>query len=129
MNNTDNSPNDEKQQVAVPTDCRALLAMTRPLIITEHNLPSWRGGETGRSGFGLSREPGSWPAESTLRRGEIFSSDEPGCGITENEELATTPEGGARSFAPEVGDAALESVRALRRKDSNLRIRVYLGMS
>jgi hypothetical protein len=129
MNNTDNSPNDEKQQVAVPTDCRALLAMTCPLIITEHSLPSWRGGETGRSGFGLSPELGDWRAESTLRRGEIFGSDEPGCGTTENEELATTTEEGARNFAPEIEDAALESVRALRRRNSNLRIRVYLGMS
>jgi hypothetical protein len=129
MSNTDNPANDEEQLATVLTDYRALLAMTRPLVIAEYNLSSWRGGEIRRSGSGISPEPGDWRAESTLRRGEIFRSDEPGLRITEDEELATTKEEAARSSAAEVEDAATESVPALRRRDSNLRIRVYLGMS
>jgi hypothetical protein len=129
MSNTDNPANDEEQLATVLTDYRALLAMTRPLVIAEDNLPSWRGGEIRRSGSGISPEPGDWRAESTLRRGEIFRSDEPGLRITEDEEPATTKEEAARSSAAEVEDAATESVPALRRRDSNLRIRVYLGMS
>lgn len=129
MSNTDNPGSHEEQLAIMLTDYRALLAMTRPLVIAEHSLPSWRGGEIGRSGSGISPQPGDWRAESTMRRGEIFRSDEPGLGTADDEELATTTEEAARSSAPEVEDAATESVPALRRRDSNLRIRVYLGMS
>lgn len=130
MSDTDNPANGEEQSATIPRDYRALLAMTRPLFIAEHSLASWRGGETRGSGFGVSPEPGGWRAESTLRRGEIFRSDEPRLGITEDEEeSATTAEEAARSSAAEVEDAATESVPALRRRNSNLRIRVHLGMS
>jgi hypothetical protein len=35
MNNTDDSASDEEQLATVPMDYRTLLAMTRPLVITE----------------------------------------------------------------------------------------------
>ena len=129
MNNTDNPLNDEEQLATIPTDYRALLAMTRPLVIAEHTLPSWRGGEICRSGFGIPLEPADWGGELALKRGEILRSDESGLGITEDEELATTPEQAGTSSAPEVEDAAVESISALRRRDSSLQIRICLGMS
>ena len=130
MNNTDNPANDEEQLATIPTDYRALLAMTRPLVIAEHTLPSWRGGEICRSGFGIPLEPGYWRAESTLRRGQIFHSDESELGLAEDEKkVATTTEEAGTSSAPEVEDAAAESISALRHSDSNLQIRICLGMS
>jgi len=129
MSNKDNPPNDEEQLATIPTDYRALLAMTRPLVIAEHTLASWRGGELCRSGFGIPLEPGYWRAESTLRRGEIFRSDESGLGLAEDEKIATTTEEAGTSSAPEVEDAAVEFISALRRRDSSLQIRICLGMS
>ena len=129
MSNKDNPPNDEEQLAVIPTNYRALLAMTRPLVIAEHTLASWRGGQICRSGFGIPLEPGYWRAESTLRRGEIFHSDESELGLAEDEKLATTTEEAGTSSAPEVEDAAAESMSALRRRDSNLQIRICLGMS
>jgi hypothetical protein len=72
MNNTDDSASDEEQLAIVPMDYRALLAMTRPLVITENTLLSLRGDKISLSGFGISPEPADWRAESTLRRGEIL---------------------------------------------------------
>ena len=118
MNNTDNPTNDEEQLGTIPTDYRALLAMTRPLVIADHTLPSWRGGEICRLGFGISPGSGDGRAESTLRRGEIFRSDKSEVGTTEDEGRATGYE-----------DAAAESISALRRRDPNLQIRICLGMS
>ena len=129
MSNKDNHPNDEEQLAVIPTDYRALLAMTRPLVIAEHTLPSWRGGQICRSGFGIPLEPGDWRAESTLRRGEIFRSDESGLGIAEDEELATTPEEAGTSPAPEVEDKRTKARSTLPQTDSNLQIRICLGMS
>jgi len=129
MSNTNNPPIDEEQFATIPTNYRALLAMTRPLLIAGHSLAAWRGGQICRSGLGIRIEPGDWRAESTLRRGEIFRSDESGLGIAEDEELATTPEEAGTSSAPEVEDAAVESISALRRRDSSLQIRICLGMS
>ena len=129
MSNTDNPTNDEEQLATIPTDYRALLAMTRPLVIAEHTLPSWRGGQICRSGLGIRIEPGDWRGELALKRGEILRSDESGLGIAEDEELATTPEEAGISSAPEVEDAAVESISALRRRDSRLQIRICLGMS
>ena len=129
MSNTDNPTNDEEQLATIPTDYRALLAMTRPLVIAEHTLPSWRGGQICRPGLRIPIEPWDWRGELALRRGEIFRADESGLGITEDEKLATTPEEAGTSSAPEVEDAAAESMSALRRRDSNLQIRICLGMS
>jgi len=129
MSNKDNPPNDEEQLAAIPTGYAALLGMTRPLVVAEHTLAAWRGGEICRSGFATSPGPGDGRAESTLRRGEIFRSDESGLGIAEDEELATTLEEAGTSSAPEVQDAAVESISALRRRDSSLQMRICLGMS
>lgn len=129
MSNTDNPLNDEEQLAVIPTDYRALLAMTRPLVIAEHTLPSWRGGQICRSGLGIPIEPGDWRGELALKRGEIFRSDESGLGIAEDGKLTTTPEEAGTSSAPKVEDAAAESILALRGTDSNLQIRICLGMS
>jgi len=129
MSNINNPPRDEDQLPAMPTNYRALLAMTRPLVIGQHTLPSWRGGEICRSGFGIPLESGYWGAEFTLRRGEIFRSDESELGIAEDEELGATTEEAGTSSAPEVEDAAAESISALCRSDSHLQIRICLGMS
>jgi hypothetical protein len=129
MSNTDNPPNDEEQLAVIPTDYRALLAMTRPLVIAEHTLPSWRGGEICRSGLGIRIEPGDWRGELALKRGEIFRSDESGLGIAEDEELATTPEEAGTSSAPEVEDKRTKARSTLPQTDSNLQIRICLGMS
>ena len=129
MSNTDNPANDEEQLATIPTDYRALLAMTRPLVIAEHTLASWRGGEICRSGFGIPLEPGDWRGELALKRGEIFHSDESELGLAEDEKLATTTEEAGTSSAPQVEDAAVESISPLRHSDSNLQIRICLGMS
>jgi len=109
MNNTDNSPGEEQQSANIPTDYRALLSITRPLVVAEHTLPSWRGGEICRSGFGVSPGSGDSCPESILSRGEVFQSDESSLGIPDDKELARTQE--------EAGTG------------SPLQIRICIGMS
>jgi len=104
MNNTDDSASDEEQLATVPMDYSALLAMTRPLVITEDTLLSLRGEGVFRLGFGISPEPAGRRAEFALRRGEILC-----------------PEGEC--------DVARESISALGETVSNLKLRIYLGMS
>ena len=104
MNNTDDSANDEEQLASVPMDYSALLAMTRPLVITEDALLSLRGGDVFRSGFGISPQPADRRAGFALRRGEILC-----------------PEGEC--------DVARESIFALGATVSNLKLRIHLGMS
>jgi len=104
MNNTDDSTGDEEQLATVPMDYSALLAMTRPLVITEDALLSLRGEEVFRLGFGISPEPADRRAEFALRRGEILC-----------------PEGEC--------DVARESIFALGETGSNLKLRIYLGTS
>ncbi len=104
MNNTDDSDSDEEQLSPLPMHYGALLAMTRPLVITEDTLLSLRGEEIPRSGFGSSPEPADWRADSTLRRGEVLCA-EGEC------------------------DVAQESVSASDQTGSNLALRIYLGMS
>lgn len=129
MSNTDHPTNDEEQFAAIPTDYRALLAMTRPLIVTEHGLAAWRGGEVCRAGFGMWPEAEDWRTEFTLRRGEIFHSDERGLGVAKDAERDKTTEGARTGRAPQVRDGAAESISGPRRRDSNLQIRICLGMS
>jgi hypothetical protein len=129
MKNTDDCPDNEEQLATVPMDYRALLAMTRPLVIAEHTLPSWRGGEISRSGSGISLKPDDWRAEFALRRGEIVRHDESELEITGDEGLATRKKETWTSSAPEVEDAAMEARSALPQTDSNLQIRIHLGMS
>jgi len=104
MNNTDDSASDEEQLATVPMDYSALLAMTRPLVITEDALLSLRGGGSFRLGFGISPEPADRRAEFALRRGEILC-----------------PEGEC--------DVARESIFALGETSSNLKLRIHLGTS
>ena len=87
MSNTGSSPEDNQQAADMMTDYRALLTMTRPHIVAGHSLPSWRGGEVYRSGFGISATPGDWRPQSALSRGEIFRSDGSGPAIADDEEL------------------------------------------
>jgi hypothetical protein len=129
MSNRDSPANDEDQLATIPTDYRALLAMTRPLVIGEHTLPSWRGGEICRSGFGIPLIPAHCRVESTLRRGEIVRLDRSALGITEGEGWAALNEEAGTSSAPEVQDKTTEVRFALPQADSNMRIRIYLGMS
>jgi len=104
MNNTEDSASDEEQLATVPMDYSALLAMTRPLVITEDAILSLRGEEVFRLGFGISPEPADHRAEFALKRGEILC-----------------PEGEC--------DVARESIFALGETGSNLKLRIYLGMS
>ena len=104
MNNTDDSASDEDQLASVPMDYSALLAMTRPLVITEDALMSLRGEKTFRSGFGISPGPADDRAEFALRRGKILC-----------------PEGEC--------DVARDSIPVLGETGSNLKLRVHLGMS
>jgi len=104
MNNTDDSASDEEQLATVPMDYSALLAMTRPLVITEDTLLSLRGGQVFRLGFGSSPEPADRRAEFALRIGEILC-----------------PEGEC--------DVARESISASGETGSNLKLKIYLGMS
>ncbi len=103
MNNKDDSAN-EKKLATVPMDYSALLATTRPLVIREDALVSLRGEGIFRSGSGISPEPADRRAEFALRRGEILC-----------------PEGEC--------DVARESIFALGETGSNLKLRIYLGMS
>lgn len=104
MNNTDDSASDEEQLATVPMDYSALLAMTRPLVITEDALLSLRGEGVFRLGFGISPEPADRRADFALRRGEILC-----------------PGGEC--------DVARESIFALGETGSNLKLRIYLGTS
>jgi len=104
MNNTDDSASDEEQLATEPMDYSALMAMTRPLVITEDALLSLRGEGVFRLGFGISPEPADRRAEFAQRRGEILC-----------------PEG--------ENDVARESIFALGETVSNLKLRIYLGMS
>jgi hypothetical protein len=104
MSNTDDPDSDQEQLATVPMNYRALLAMTRPLVITEDTPLSFRGEKISLSGFGISPESADWRAEFTLRRGEILSH-EGEC------------------------DVAGESIYALGETGSNLKLRIYLGMS
>jgi hypothetical protein len=104
MNNTDDSANDEEQLATVPMDYSDLMAMTRPLVITEDALLLLRGGKVFRLGFGTSPEPADRRAEFALKRGEILC-----------------PEGEC--------DVERESISASGETVSNLKLRIYLGTS
>jgi hypothetical protein len=104
MNNIDDSASDDEQLATAPMDYSALLAMTRPLVITEDALRSLRGDKAFRLGFGISPEITERRAESVLRRGE-FLCHEGEC------------------------DVARELISALGEIGSNLKLRIHLGMS
>jgi len=129
MDNIYRPTNDEEQPAATPTDYGALLATTRPLVVAERTLPSWRGGEICRSGFGIFSGPGDWRPDFILKRGEIFHSHESGQEIAQDEEPAPPPGQAGMSFAPEVEAATAEPASGLHRRDPSLQIRICLGMS
>jgi hypothetical protein len=104
MNNTDDSASDEEQLATEPMDYSDLMAMTRPLVITEDALRSLRGEEVFRLGFGSSPEPADRRAEFALRIGEILC---PGAEC----------------------DAARGSISAPGKTGPNLKLKIYLGMS
>ena len=104
MSNTDDSASDEEQLENVPMDYSALLAMTRPLVITKDALLSLRGDKVLHLGFEISPEPADCSEEFALKRGEILCS-EGEC------------------------DVARESISALGETVSTLKLRIHLGMS
>jgi len=107
MNNTDDSASDEKQSTTVPMDYRTLLAMTRPLVITQ---PTSRSLVAPISeDKAISLEAKDWWLEFALRKGEIICGDLPIGRRQDEEEPATTP--------------------ALPQRGSDLRIRIHIGMS
>lgn len=107
MDNMNDSA-DERDQLATPvTDYHSLLEMTQALAIAKNSasLPQvpMHGAEE------MSPEAGDTAAESALRRGEIVYADPSEQRVRDYEE----PVDEAASFQP----------------GSNLRIRIYLGMS
>ena len=129
MDNIYRPTNDEEQPASTPTDYRALLAITRPLVVAERSLLSWRGGETCGPGFGTSSGPDDGRPECILRRGEIFRSHESGQEIAQDEEPAPPPGETGMSFDADVEAATAEPTSGLHRRDSSLQIRICLGMS
>lgn len=99
-----------------PRDYGALLAMTRPLVISEDGAPS--------VGIGDCR------AEFTLRKGEILCFGRSGREVTGDSWLAMTREwvrtGPAREGEYNVAEGS-SSAQPPRRLD--LKIRIHLGMS
>ena len=124
-----NPTRNEEQLQTMPTDYRTLLATTRPLWITGHTLPFWRGGQICRPGLGVPRESEDWCVESTLRKGQILRPGRSDLEIAGDEDLATRREEGVTSSSLEASDAATESEYSLPEDNSNLQIRIYLGMS
>ena len=107
MNNTDDSINDEEQSITVPINYSVLLAVTRPLIVTQPmscSLPS-----PIHEGKSILLKASDWWVEFALKKGEIICGDML-WGGRQNEKSST-----ATSASP--------------RRVSNLRIRIHLGMS
>jgi hypothetical protein len=99
-----------------PGDYGALLAMTRPLVISKDGA--------------LSLGEGDFRAEFALRKGEILGPGRSGRGVTGDGWLAMTREWMRTDPIPEEGyDAAKEPIFAQPQRRLNLRIRIHLGMS
>ena len=107
MNNTDDSASNEEQLTTMPMNYSALLAMTRPLVITRQTSRTL--GAPIFEDKVISLEARDWWVEFALRTGEIIHSDLPIGRRQDEEDLAATP--------------------ALPQRGSNLRIRIHLGMS
>ena len=101
---------------AEPKDYGALLAMTRPLVISKDGA--------------LSLGIGDWRAEFALRKGEILCPDSSGRSVRVDGGLAMTREWARTGPATEGGyDVAEEYISALPQRRLNLKIRIHLGMS
>ena len=90
-----------------PGDYGALLAMTRPLVISKDGA--------------LSLGAGDCRAEFALRKGEIICPDKLGQRLRGGMRTEPATEGGY--------DMAEESISPLPQRHLNLRIRIHLGMS
>ena len=129
MNNKDNSPSDKEQFTAAPTNCRALLAITRPLVITEDTPLSARDEKICGSGYEVSPEPDARRAEFSLRKGEILRPDRSDLGTTGDEEAGTRRTDGETESNLEADDTAAEAEPSPPEDNPDLYIRIYLGMS
>ncbi len=107
MSNTDDSIDGEEQSTTVPMNYSALLAMTRPLAIIRKTSQS--SGTPIFEDKAISLKAGDWWVEFALRKGEIICDDVP-IGVMQGEEIPIT-------------------ISAFPQRDSNLRIRIHLGMS
>jgi hypothetical protein len=88
-------------------DYRTLLAITRPLVITQPNSLSW-----GAPIFGdkaISLEARYWWVDSTLRKGEIICTD--------------------LTMERRQDEEGISAMPALYQRGSYLRMRIHLGMS
>ena len=101
---------------AEPVDYGALLAMTRPLVISKD--------------AALSLGIGDCRAEFALRKGEILGPDSWWRSMGEDGGLAMTREWARTDPTPEGGyDVAEEPISAQSQRRLNLRIKIHLGMS
>jgi len=107
MNNTDDSASDEEQLAPVPMDYLTLLAITRPLFITQPTSRSF--GAPIYEDKAISLQARDWWVEFALKKGEIICGD--------------IPIGGRQ------GEDGLTTTSALPQRGSDLRIRIHLGMS
>ena len=109
--------NDSAESVSgEPKDYGTLLAITRPLVISEDGA--------------LSLGMGDCRAEFALREGEILGLGRSGRGVTQDGWLAMTREWARTDPIPEEGyDVAGRSMSSLPRRCLNLKIRIHLGMS
>ena len=106
MNNPDDF-NNEEQSAPVPVDYLTILATTRPLVIAD---PTCRSLEVSvYEDKAISLQVRDWWVEFALKKGEIILGDVP-TGRRQDEEGQTT-------------------ASALPQKNSDLRIRIHLGMS
>ena len=129
MRKRDNSPNDEEQEAAVPTDCPALLAMTRPLIIVENTPLSSREEEIRESTLRPSAQQEDPRSEFTLKRGEILRRAKPKLSTEGDKALTAGQEVDATKPGPGAEDGAAGFSADLPETDSDLQFRIYLGMS
>ena len=107
MKNADDSADDGDQSIAPLKGYRALLDMTRPLVITKSTAPPSQ--QSIYRDQPISLEAGGCHGESVLKRGEIVCPDPSG-------QTAT-------------GDQRPGAAIDLPLTSSKLRIRIYIGMS
>ena len=134
MKNRDNSPGDEEQFATPPMDYRALLAMTRPLVITERTILLLQQDRVphfpSATSSAISPKPGNCSAECALKRGEIFRPDEAERGVgPDGGPGASGDETGTNASAEVENDSQAEFVSGSAEPASNLRLRIHLGMS
>jgi hypothetical protein len=107
MSNPNDSADNEEQLVTPPNDYRSLLEATRPLIIDRSTAMPSRLSTCRDQGVMIEAE--DCYRESVLKSGEIIYPDLSKEGVTNSEVPATTA--------------------ALSWTTSNLRIRIYIGLS